>query len=468
MLPIDRMKAIAKQILPPVITNAVQRARGVPQPRLPALVKARPYPRSKEAGIVAQARQHLGQATSVLAIDRMPGPSRRWKAYFDRIRTDINWLTTVSDVIRYGQRRIGFDHREAAVDQLTFFQLYENTLKSEFPHFRDQIDEMGDSPYSCAETLAESRGRLISNIFFIHLRYVLLCLSYVERPRIVAEIGGGYGGPARLWLDNPIHRPTVYVIIDFPESLFFAEAFLRANFDELKLLYVTDPAPLNRDVALQYAVILCPVGCVDALSSVALDLVVNTGSMQEMTEEWIDFWMEWLRRQECHYFYSLNYFAQPLDNMAEGANTWSPRLASQWVVRLQAFNPPLVRQQSVRNYAEILAAKPAVEPSISPDGLLARYDLTRHRVLDGQLLLEAMDIVRTYPDEHIMWDLLVRCVSEMRPVAKEAFYLAEYLAKHGSTAFHEHSGGELQKLRSELRRLRQSGREDFDSVFTGI
>jgi hypothetical protein len=171
--------------------------------------------------------------------------------------------------------------------------------------------------------------------------------------------------------------------------------------------------------------------------------------------------MEWLKKQDCRYFYSLNYFAQPLDNMAEGANAWSPRLTPDWIVRLQRFDPPFTKQQSSRNFAEILAEKPLVKSSINQELLLARYELTKQRILDGQILLEAMDIVRVYPSEDVMWDLLLRCVSEMRTVPKEAYYLAYYLAKHASVAFQAQNGKQLQDLCSQLQLVRSRGREDL-------
>ena len=188
---------------------------------------------------------------------------------------------------------------------------------------------------------------------------------------------------------------------------------------------------------------------------------MNTGSMQEMTEEWVDFWMAWLKKQDCRYFYSLNYFAQSLDNMAEGANTWSPRLTPDWIVRLQRADPAFVKQQSTRNFAEILAEKPLTKPSVSQQTLLAWCELTRGRILDNQMLLEAMDIVRMYPSEDIMWDLLVRCVEEMRTIPKEAYYLAQYLAEHASPAFRMQNGERLENLRSQLHLVRSSGQEDL-------
>ena len=453
-----KTKALLRQILQPAVTTAIQRVRGGRQSTKPRLVKVKNYSVPQEASILRQAREHLEDANR-LGHERMP-PSKRWWATLERMRGDANRLTAAREVIYYAQSRMGFDGRAPAVAKLPYFQLYDELLKMEFPHFHDVIDEVGDSPYSRADTLVEYRGRLVSNIMFRHLRYVLQCLTHIKEPEVVCEIGGGYGGPARLWLQNPIHRPSTYVLIDFPESLFFAEVFLQANIDDLNLLNVTGPAPLDADVLAEYSVILCPINCIEALASLSLILVVNTGSLQEMTEEWVDFWMEWLKNQDSRYFYSMNYFAQPLAYMAEAANTWSPRLTPDWEVRFQRFDPTFQKLHTSRSFAEILAEKPPTKPAIAQQALSTQYELTKHRIMDGNTLLEAMDIVRMHPDEEIMWDLLQRCVSEMRTIPKEAYYLAEYLDKHASPNFREQNDRKLRDLHLNLRRIRSSGKED--------
>ncbi len=175
--------------------------------------------------------------------------------------------------------------------------------------------------------------QLVSNVLFFHLSYLLQCLTWVPKPGVICEIGGGYGAPARLWLheSRPPTRNLCRLSVDFPESLFFAEVFLRSNFDGLTLHYVTDAKPLERDFVGQFRVVLCPIHHLDALNRLPFDLVINTGSMQEMTEEWIDFWMLWLKRQDCRFFYSMNYFGQPLNFLAESGKRLSPRPSARLV-----------------------------------------------------------------------------------------------------------------------------------------
>src|SRR5262249_16673106 len=92
--------------------------------------------------------------------------------------------------------------------------------------------------------------------------------------------------------------------------------------------YVTSPT----SKLSQSGAILCPIAHVKAVKDISFDLVTNLFSMQEMTDAWIDWYMQWLDRQPCRFFYSENYFAGPIVNMVEGHNSWSPRPSPQWLL----------------------------------------------------------------------------------------------------------------------------------------
>lgn len=412
------------------------------------------------ADIINKAKNHLFKA-NILPGKEIPSASLRWSEYLGRIRSDIDTLTTIDDAIYYAQNMVGFDHRVHAAVVMRYFSLYEELLKNEFSHFSHDIEKVGDSPYSDPYTIATYKGRLVSNVFYYHFRYLLFCLTFIHEPKIVCEIGGGYGGPARLWLENSIHRPNTYVIIDFPECLFFAEVFLKANLCGHKFLYVTDPNQLDPLMVEKYSVIFCPISLISALTNLSMDLVINTGSMQEMTEEWIDFWMEWLKNQNCRYFYSSNYFAQPLSFMAEGANTWAPRLTSDWIVRLQSFNPTFIKLHSDRNVGEILAEKPLIRSDPNKEMLANIYNSQRKRILNGQMLLEAMDIIRINPNQEIVWNLLNRCLSEMLTIPKEAQWLSNYLNNHADNFFMERNEKQLRNIIDKLNYIRFTGKENI-------
>lgn len=365
-------------------------------------------PRSFSRTVVCDAKRHWKAVKDV----PLPVPvDPRWDSYISQMASAIEGFVDADHAIFYAQSRVGFDHRVRAAGKTSLFPIHERTLKSEFPAFTDAIETMGESAFSRRSSLRLNRGRLVSNIFFWHLRYVLQCLSRIPQPEVIAEIGGGYGGPARLWLTNPIHEPRTYILIDFPESLFFSENFLRVNFPEWPILYVTSPERIQNLSA--YRIVLCPIAYLDTLREVPLDLVINTGSMQEMTDAAVDFWMDWLDHQPCRYFYSLNLFGGEAATVGVTWNRWAPRLSARWTVRYQRYDPPFLLQQGGCHFAEIVAERTPQE----------------HRMLDGQLLLEFFDQIRRKPDPSQIEEVLQRCTTELPLLPKEASYLKDYLGK---------------------------------------
>lgn len=445
-------------LLPPILATYIKRCLRA-SPYRPERTVRETAKHPEGAAILKQAWEHLDTTAKLSRVIHGITASSRWMTFLDRMRDDISGFKSAEEAIIFAQTRIDFDHRDTVAGSAHLFQLHAETLKNEFPHFAKLVDELGDSRFSRPETMLTRGDQLVSNVYFFHLSYLLQCLTWVPKPNLVCEIGGGYGAPARLWLLNPIHQPKTYVIVDFPESLFFAEVFLRSNFENLNLHYVTDAKPLELEFVQRHRVVLCPIHHVEALSRLSFDLIVNTGSMQEMTTEWIDFWMAWLKRQDSRFFYSLNYFCQPLNFLAESGNVWSPRPTPEWTARLLRFNPAFVMQQTTRNYAEIIYEKTGAGPLGSPTALEARYEQVRERLLQGQALLECMDIVRLNADENIMWDLLQRAM-ELPTLPKEAYYLAETLRKTGSEKFQKLHGNKLTEFTAQLQRVRAAGREN--------
>ena len=217
--------------------------------------------------IVNEARAHLEAVAKLSDVEVIP-TSRRWTFYINNIRKALTRLETYEEFIRFSQQETGFDNRGSAAWYQEHFPLYASMLKNEFPQFSHLVDEACDSPLSTKESLMEFEGRVVSNILFYHLRYMLKCLSCIPKDelRVICDIGGGYGGPARLWLQNSYHQPDCYILVDFPECLIFAEIFLRANFDDMSFKYVISPDQLDSEVISNHSVIFCPIQCLSALA----------------------------------------------------------------------------------------------------------------------------------------------------------------------------------------------------------
>jgi hypothetical protein len=116
-----------------------------------------------------------------------------------------------------------------------------------------------------------------------------------------------------------------------------------------------------------------------------------------------------------------------------------------------------------RNIAEILAQKQPTVSRISNQTADSQYRLMKNRILDGQVLLESLDIIRLHPEESMIWDLLLRSVTEMPRIPKESWYLADYLEKQATPAFQERNGEQLHNLRRQLNLMRLGGKEDLET-----
>jgi hypothetical protein len=168
-----------------------------------------------------------------------------------------------------------------------------------------------------------------------HMLTVMRCTRHC-RPKRVLEIGGGYGAPGRIWMTNGLHRPERYIDVDFPESLFYAEVYLRATMPNCSLTYVHAGDRLPPSSETQF--VLCPIPHMDVAFQAPNDLLINTGSMQEMTDDYVAFYMRVIEWSPCNMFYSCNYFGQPIDSARqESMNIGAPVMAKTWKTAYRRF-----------------------------------------------------------------------------------------------------------------------------------
>jgi putative sugar O-methyltransferase len=360
------------------------------------------------------------------------------------------------EVLQFAQTKIGFEHRGNIHHEGKFTAFYERELAVSFPHFTDRLVDFADIDDSAPDTTYEHKGRLISNVLFYLARVIMSCLTHLPAaPRIILEVGGGYGAPARLWMKNPISRPNCYLILDMPESLFFADVFLRKEFGNDSVYYVTTKESLPADALDKYSFILCPLPLYTALLNLPVDLVINTGSLQEMSEEWVDFYMGWLDRQRCRWFYSLNYFAQPVSALWESGNLLSPRLSPLWTARLLRWNPAFVRMQADRDFLEALYEKTETAQDPKEAGIIHKH--LAERAPTGEVLVELMDLIRCHPDDGLMLKALAFAM-RMPTTPKEALWLAETLLL---SPMREEDRAMVEDWRRDLAAKRATGTEAY-------
>ena len=255
--------------------------------------------------ILVEAQDRYARANKALPIPL----TDLWRHHREDMASAIPKFTSIEEVILYAQASgptstpggSGFDHRMVFNPVLVQTKL--EALKARFPSHPFGLLGLGESPLSHSDSLGVIEEHIISNIYLWHLNAYLACTNFIPRPRSVLEIGGGYGGLARIFALKGID----YTIMDMPESLFFAEVFLRANgIEGVKLLRIGEPLG-------------------------SYDLAINQGSFGEMTQPVVDYWAELLIGRVKH-VYSLNY-------INEGPNFTGATFLG-WKTIREEINPP--------------------------------------------------------------------------------------------------------------------------------
>jgi hypothetical protein len=161
--------------------------------------------------------------------------------------------------------------------------------------------------------------------------------------KFILEIGTGYGG-----LAHQLHRMisnTTYVMVDLPETLLFAAAYLTL-LNPSKRIYIYSPE--DHKSALQEAVsfdfILFPNYKVNELQGLKFSLVLNVRSLQEMTTEQAKAYLDFIKQTCVGTFYSWNQDRYPQNSQLTNL-TELLRSRFQLTEISQPKNRPTLKQQ---------------------------------------------------------------------------------------------------------------------------
>lgn len=408
--------------------------------------------------ILENAKKNLFKSQSEQLISQL-NPSKRWKKFLINIREEIQKMNSTTRAIYFAQSKIKFDHRNIS-SQKDLIK-YETILLEEFPLFSNLIYNLCESNFSYPPSLKTINNRLVSNVFYYQLRYLLKCLNHISNPKIICEIGSGYGALCRLWMTNTFSNPNIYILIDYPESLFFAEIFLKKNLKDTQIIYLNNSKDIyQKKTEIKKTILLCPINKYNLLSEFPLDLVINTGSLQEMDEDAVDFWMKWLDQSQAKYFYSLNYFAQPITNLQASSNVCSPRFSEKWNMIVKTPSPLLSQIQSgyLYSFAEIIAEKK--EKEIDKDLLKQQFQSLLTKKLNIQVLLETVNIIQQIKNQEFIWQLINKIFEDFNYIPKETLYLVRLLKKIGEKDFLEKIEIDLNNIEEKLNRLLEKGLND--------
>ncbi len=403
--------------------------------------------------ILTQARENY-RAASRQSDDlksNLPANSNRWSLFQEDMRRLIEAHTTVAQAVQHAQT-CGFDHRGPIAGNEKKILLCRHCLIYEYPQFAAAIDKFSDSKVSIPSTMAVlDEGPLISDMLYFHISYILAALSYRSDFDTVCEIGGGYGGPARLWLTNPIRPLRNYTIVDLPESLFYAEVFLRAACPDHKIVYCREPRDFTNTA--ERTIYLVPIHLAKLTCTMQFDLITNTGSLAELSDEWVHFWSRWVDTQRCNLFYSHNYFGIPVGKLFESRNIVAPITPAGWRVGSLRTNPPLMLlQSSERNVLEVFLFR---------SGLSANkrwpYDAMKLQQPEKMSLRDfAYGLLNLPPLEEIdvaaELSFLDRAVADLHFLPKELIHLVDRITS--AKTFGELSAGDQERVQTVSQQLK--------------
>jgi len=369
--------------------------------------------------ILERAWGNLDRAISDVGQANLPPLGSRWQTYSVECRQKIRSFRTPIEAIHFAQlpnSHGGFDCRLVGSEVIAQAEVEENILKELFPEFGNQLTSFHESPFSHYDSLQWSGDRLVSSDLYKLMRFILRCIASAK-PECVLEIGGGYGAPGRLWLTNGVHNPRLYVDVDLPESLFFAEVWLSLHFGMDEVIYLHDESDLAKYEAHTPSIVLATPSALELVTDLRPDLVMNTRSFAEMSSEYCDFYIDWIEKSAVDTLYSFNFFGQDLNNLRENMNYFVPKLSRSWHV-------------DYRNTAGQLPYTSAELVFCRGEGpCSARYadilnDLLSHD-LDQARYVDAVDAARFVESDALLLDLIKVAHRSFGFFPKELFDLAK-------------------------------------------
>ncbi|GMR24380.1 MAG: hypothetical protein BMS9Abin37_2917 [Acidobacteriota bacterium] len=168
-------------------------------------------------------------------------------------------------------------------------------------------------PYLEESPVGNPRGVEIDGIQVtqssLEYTYMLTHLDgYLDGVEVVVDIGGGYGGLARL---IKLSRPEVRVVlVDLPEVNAIQTYFLSCAFPDESVLGLTDVETLEaidaREVGADFLILPGPL--MEKLRPSSFELVINTRSMMEMDLATVSFYLGQVQSKlpENGVFYTVN------------------------------------------------------------------------------------------------------------------------------------------------------------------
>jgi hypothetical protein len=386
--------------------------------------------------LMEEARRNLYASKAHTPTSPQPSLGVRWGDYSNKLINDIDKLETIVQAISHAQTEIGFETRPTESQCGAGVDMMLNLIDTNYAHCADMIARSGESPLSL---ITHDPGVIRRNGRIYCMQQInnveVFCFNVTQLggvPRTVLEIGGGYGNSCRDIINMAGDRIDRYYILDLPESLFYAEVYLKAHFGSDVVGHLADEHVAQRPE--DFRIILCPVTMIDRISAADIELAINVGSMQEMPGEWLEYYDRFLSNSGVRNFYSSNFFLQPLSRFNEGMNLFTPRLSNEWTPRHYEF----MRDTDEAERRHVLRGIFARRTQSSDDETAARDTdqleaAPASELLDpekAKALLRLLLAIRNGASATVALRVVQLLTRKFSYVPKEALYVARLLARH--------------------------------------
>ena len=169
--------------------------------------------------------------------------------------------------------------------------------------FVDENNNIGNS-----QNHYSYQGKIVTHNSIILIDFYLEIEKYfLNKKNIILEIGGGYGGLARIISSN---KNCTYVLIDLPEINLISSYYLKSHFPNKKFLFY-ERYKTNKEVKIKnYDFVILPPWSLDR--NIPFDFCINTKSMMEMDAASINKYFKYIQvnLKEDGYFLNVNrYFS---------------------------------------------------------------------------------------------------------------------------------------------------------------
>ena len=151
------------------------------------------------------------------------------------------------------------------------------------------------------------------------------------------DIGGGYGGLTR-FLKN-VYQKSSFVIIELPELCMLSAYFLKRNFADKKIGTLSDfkdKSKIFYDDLKHFDFVILPQNFMEKFDNEVFDLIINTTSLGEMTDEMQNYYLKHIERTSKSYFYSVNR-AEKRTEKYNSRGFYDFKFKNRWISKLYKY-----------------------------------------------------------------------------------------------------------------------------------